>query len=180
MPTRNSLVLQNPGYEASQVLGNYYIDNFDGIAIFPIDVFDIAARKGIRIIQNAFLDRDQAGLLVRRNPSEPVEIHLNARDGYERQRFTVAHELGHYVALEKAGLLDSEFGFIENRDELSSTGTDPVEVCSNNFAAELLMPNIAVQMWASDGWSFEEIRKKLQVSRLALQHKFKTLGLPLP
>lgn len=65
-------------------------------------------------------------------------IFVNGSDAPARQRFTVAHELGHW-ALEHGPRLD-------NDDSLAST--DPQERDANRFASEFLMP------WAdlNDAW----------------------------
>jgi len=59
------------------------------------------------------------------------EIKLSAFTGPERDRFTIAHELGHYV-------LHSECG--KHRIRAERFGTSLVEVEANWFAAAFLMP----------------------------------------
>lgn len=53
-------------------------------------------------------------------------------DGVKRQRFTIAHELGHHV-------LGHTVNGRQFRDEAYSTG-NKLETDANNFAAELLVP----------------------------------------
>jgi len=66
-------------------------------------------------------------------------IGINETDGDERQRFTMAHELGHmFVHANDDVTFDRGFAYF--RDGNSSTGINPKEREANAFAAELLMP----------------------------------------
>lgn len=64
----------------------------------------------------------------------------NDRHSKNRQRFTIAHELGHYLLHEQEKLhVDRRFQ-IQLRDGNSSKGESEEEKEANLFAAELLMP----------------------------------------
>ena len=80
-----------------------------------------------------------SGMLVKRPTEDPL-IYVNAADSDVRQRFTCAHELGHYVA-RTTGRSDDSFGYIDRRGPSAAHGTDPSEIYANQFAAELLMPH---------------------------------------
>jgi len=69
-------------------------------------------------------------------------IGINSSDtNKQRKRFTLAHELGHMLLHPTTGVFyDNQKDLIYFRNELSSTGTDPLEIEANKFAAELLMP----------------------------------------
>ncbi len=71
-------------------------------------------------------------------------IVVNKCSPAKRQRFTLAHELGHYLLHKTPG------SAIFHRDERSSQGTDRVEVDANAFAAELLMPADEVRAQAAE------------------------------
>lgn len=74
-----------------------------------------------------------------------AQIGFNSKHSENRTRFTVAHELGHYVLhaqsepvfIDKAN--DNKFSYLF-RDENSSSGEYRKEREANNFAAALLMP----------------------------------------
>jgi hypothetical protein len=53
-----------------------------------------------------------------------------------RQRFTVAHEIGHLLLHYDPSIPDR----VQFRDHISMLGVDPMEREANRFAAELLMP----------------------------------------
>jgi Zn-dependent peptidase ImmA (M78 family) len=83
------------------------------------------------------LDPDISGALV------PVEgdgwvILVNISHAPVRQRFTIAHELGHLILHGyRTAHADRAFKF---RDARSSEGSASEEIQANQFAAELLMP----------------------------------------
>ena len=141
----------------------------------PVDPLQIAKNLNIEIRYTTKVDSDIAGVISRENAQEPVVITLNAHDGLQRQRFTVAHELGHYTKLRDEGKLEDRLGFVERRDELSSRGNDPVEIDANRFAAELLMPASVARYWSSMGMSAEAMRRNFNVSGAALDNRLKNL-----
>lgn len=65
-------------------------------------------------------------------------IWINKRDSHRRQRFTIAHELGHYL-LHK----DAEEEILYRRTWLITK--DPKEKEANYFAASLLVPEVKLK-----------------------------------
>ena len=101
----------------------------------PVRVGDIARSMGARIVLEA-LETDLSGVLhvVDGTPL----IAVNSAQSGARQRFTVAHELGHFVLHGPQTFVDRRFVF--RRDQKAATGTDREEIQANMFAAEILMP----------------------------------------
>ena len=103
-----------------------------------------------------------------------------------RQRFTIAHELGHYL-LHTQGAeevhIDRLFE-IKFRDEQSSRGTDLDEQEANFFAAELLMPRQFIkddvekvkQLDLEDGKVLAQLSNKYEVSTQALLFRLPNVG----
>lgn len=145
--------------------------NVDGKIKFPVDPKRIAQSLGIEV-HETWLDADTAGFIIRER-GQSTQIFLNQADAPARRRFTLAHELGHFVQHRD----DDEIGFVDRRDEVSSSGTDPAEIWANRFAAELLMPGALLSKWWASGKSFEQIRERLDVSSAALTYRMKNLGL---
>ncbi len=90
-------------------------------------------------------DDDLSGFLFRDPQTKKAIIGVNAAHPENRKRFTVAHELGHYVLHEGRTIHVDEnpkkLAFrINLRDEKSAKGDDDDEKEANLFAAELLMP----------------------------------------
>jgi Zn-dependent peptidase ImmA (M78 family) len=113
----------------------------DGHVTVPVDPFKIAERLGIQTF-SAWLDAGVSGMLLKRTGEDP-RIYVHTEDSPSRQRFTCAHELGHYVRRAAAG--DTEWEYVEHRDLLASEGSDPEEIYANQFAAGLLMPQDRVR-----------------------------------
>lgn len=161
--------------EADRFLKKYWVQ--DGIVMFPVDPFQIAQKLGIEVSHRQGLPDDVSGLLLRERPDTPIKSVINANRPNTHQRFTMAHELGHYSILENAGKIDDPIGFVERRSELSSAGTDKVEIFSNQFAAALLMPEGAVRFYAKDGKNLQELASIFSVSEKAMSYRLDALGI---
>lgn len=107
-----------------------------GIDGLPVEVEDVARRLGIRV-ENADLGDDVSGVLVR--SGEHAVIGVNWTHHPNRRRFTIAHEIGHYLLHEEGTYIDKGT-HARFRDEQSGSGTDQEEIEANAFAAALLMP----------------------------------------
>jgi Zn-dependent peptidase ImmA (M78 family) len=108
-----------------------------GIVRAPVPVEQIAVAEGAQIIKSA-AEWSESGFLLRDNGR--VIIGLNARNSPKRQRFTIAHELGHWRMHEGKRLIVDQSVMINKRDDVSSQATDTQEIDANRFAADLLMP----------------------------------------
>src|SRR5260221_10056075 len=101
-----------------------------GIDAPPVSVERIAFSLGVRI-EPTDLWEECSGILVRTEDSAVIGVNLMHHPN--RQRFTIAHELGHYV-LHKAGTyVDRAF----YRNTESGSGTIKEEREANQFAAAL-------------------------------------------
>ena len=112
-----------------------------GVAELPIRVDRVANHLGIAIEQ-ADLGKDCSGVLIRQRGR--AVIGVNRRDFRTRQRFTVAHEIGHFVLHEQQAYVDSEYA-MNFRDLESGSGSKTEEIEANRFAAALLMPESLVK-----------------------------------
>lgn len=109
-----------------------------GIKSLPIPVDEIAKKRGLTI-KPYNLGEKVSGVLVM--DSGKGTIGINPTESKVRQRFTVAHELGHFeLHKQESGLfIDKEFKMLF-RDQNSSIGEVRKEQEANAFAAALLMP----------------------------------------
>lgn len=113
----------------------------------PIPVEQIARLCGAHL-RYAPYEGDLSGILYREDGK--IIIGINSLHSKTRQRFTIAHEIGH-LKLHKESELFVDRSFI-HRDQLSSQATDRREIEANNFAAELLMPAEMLQSdWLERG-----------------------------
>ncbi len=117
----------------------------------PVDVERIARAEGLSIEGRELGDLD--GRLV------GSRIEVNVRHSQVRQRFTIAHELGHFV-------MHSEHG----TDEHSEREADV-------FAAALLMPPELLRREFAVTPDADVLRRRFQVSREAIWIALKELRL---
>lgn len=107
----------------------------------PIKVEEIARSQGIEIVRHRF-EGPESGFALR-DGSRRI-IGLNTQTSRRRQRFTVAHELGHLLLHEGKIIVDQAVLRVDLRNDVSSMGTDVEEIEANTFAAALLMPESIV------------------------------------
>jgi Zn-dependent peptidase ImmA (M78 family) len=151
----------------------------------PIDVHKLADELGIDIkFEDA--DDDLSGFIIRgKGLARPV-IGVNSLHSPTRQRFTIAHEIGHFL-LHKAEQIHVDritAGLhVKKRDGLSSEGTDVDEREANLFAAELLMPKKYLEKDISSGGfslldeeALDQLAEKYLVSTQALTFRLSYLG----
>jgi len=140
-------------------------------AELPVDPIALAEDLGIRV-QQVPLRADESGNIVLTRDSTPV-ISLNGADSRNRQRFTCAHEIGHYI--NRAG--QDQESFVDFRDTLAGLGHDPREIFANQFAAALLMPADEVRRRKDSGISTEEMARTFVTSPQAMTLRLKNLRL---
>jgi len=152
----------------------------------PIKIEDIARSLGLKIMPYP-LDNDVSGLLVIEN-GQGV-IGYNQTESRVRRRFTVAHELGHYVLHRKHSdlFVDKEFKQATlYRSVSSSSDKSKVEYEreANAFAAFILMPEALIRkelektkidLGSEDG--LKEIAKAFDVSSTAMYFRLTNLEL---
>lgn len=151
-----------------------------GIDCAPVDVIDIAEKSGAAVIEKPLEDTVSGFLLVK---NKQAVIVFNANHHSNRQRFTIAHELGHYLLhKEKAFFLDSQMTFY--RDQHSSEGIYWHEIEANTFAAALLMPNDLLESYLRNQQfdlynplDVTSLSSKFGVSEQALTIRLVSLGL---
>ena|SRR6266581_6793776 len=117
--------------EARKLLDKYSVTKV------PVPVEEIAVGEGAQIARHHF-EGSESGFILR--DGKRVIIGVNTRTSERRQRFTIAHEIGHLLLHEGKPLIVDHAVRIDWRDERSSQATDAQEIAANAFAAELLMP----------------------------------------
>jgi len=135
----------------------------------PVDPVALAQAAGVRVYMNPEFG-GLAGSFYFDQFNQPV-IEYNGNDPLVRQRFTIAHELGHYALSHGPRFRDSTEAF-------SLGNYDPVEADANKFAAELLMPAPVVNgMIQSRGVTdFEYLASLFNTSTVAMKYRLKNLG----
>ncbi len=149
----------------------------------PVQVGEIASTLGIRV-QYEPTENELSGFLLRDISRQQTIIGVNNFHHLNRQRFTIAHELGHFFLHEQEKLhIDRQFQ-VNLRDGNSSSGESAEEKEANLFAAELLMPVRFIQQDLAevDALDLEhddmlaELAKKYQVSVQTMTFRLAYLG----
>lgn len=146
----------------------------------PVPIDRIARACGALVERRPF-DGETCGFLLRQD--DAILIGVNSAHHRHRQRFTVAHELGHMLMhRDEIGEVhvDHRFAFFL-RDESSSTGEKPLERAANRFAAEILMPadflrrDVREADIADEG-ALKVIARRYGVSVQAMTYRLANLG----
>ncbi len=107
----------------------------------PININLIVKSSGITL-EETDLGEDMSGLLLIHDNS--AVIAYSSRQGSQRKRFTIAHELGHYMLHRELNadtvFLDKDFIVKYRSNKLYSEVEIRQEQEANAFAAALLMP----------------------------------------
>jgi Zn-dependent peptidase ImmA (M78 family) len=140
----------------------------------PVDPTELARRLGI-VVRTDRLPPDESGkIVIPPDGQGPVVITINYWDHSNRQRFTCAHEIGHYVQRkEETGASRT---FVDYRDDLAGLGADREEIYANQFAAALLMPAHLVEAWHRRE-SVESLARRFGTSTQAMQLRLRNLRL---
>lgn len=156
--------------------------------IFPVPLEEIAKELGYKVkyfVPSSEETKNVSGYVDYRNSI----IGINSEDVYKRQRFTLAHEIGHVLNgdAENNGDMDVDY-----RSNMIDNSKNSKEIKANKVAAELLMPetkfiplfsalridlSIKFGEWYSVSEVFWEMSKFFQVSQEAVEYRAKQLQL---
>ena len=101
-------------------------------------------------------------------------LWVNGTHAAVRQRFTLAHELGHVRCGHDTGTI------VETFETLSGRSTDSREVQSNAFAAELLAPKAGVEASVTGEPTLDDVvllAARFGISTIAALFRLNSLGL---
>lgn len=147
----------------------------------PVKIENLIEALGVQLDRKAVLHPRIAGQ-IERLADGTFKISVSKDDHYYRRRFTMAHELAHYLLhrnLIGSGLDDTkayrslDIGRFNNRRILPEH-----EAEANRVAAKLLMPARLVRSsHAETGGNVAEMAKRFQVSAEAMGYRLQSLGL---
>ena len=137
----------------------------------PVNVRLFARALGLEVIVDPQMDKAVSGK-IERTPNG-FKITVNGQHNRQRQRFTLAHEIGHYALhQEQIGT-----GITDDAMYRSSLG-GALEEQANDFAANLLMPASLVKAaWRDDERSFVGMADRFDVSVEAATIRMRKLRL---
>lgn len=138
----------------------------------PVRPVALAARLGVRVFKRS--NMLESGYVYIDDDGQP-RIVYNADEAEVRQRFTIAHELGHYAL---GHLSSGKTMWRDTKDSFSSAAYNPSEVEANRFAARLLMPADAIKVAVADGnRTIAGLADLFRVSQVAMKFRLKNLGM---
>lgn len=135
----------------------------------PVPLGKLAKDLGINVKVSA-LGRGQSGLIEKNDDSYTIKI--NRHETRERQRFTLAHEMAHFLLHRE--VIDAD-GEIRDNVLYRSGQPEQLEYEANRLAADLIMPIDRVQFdLASTGVPvtddvIERLAQEWQVSKAAME-----------
>ncbi len=141
----------------------------------PVNPERIASDLGIKVYP-AFLGPNIAGKIVRdkaKGGPSGFAIYVNATEHPNRQRFTMAHEIAHYVL--HRDLIES--GIVDDTMYRSEQMSNAFEAQANQMAADILMPvRLVKAMWSISG-SVEVMARSFGVSKDAMRIRLEAMSL---
>jgi Zn-dependent peptidase ImmA (M78 family) len=140
----------------------------------PVDVVGIARALGLNVYSDN-LPNGVSGQIVKRpqygSPSG-YSIIVNSNEAHVRQRFTVAHEIAHFI-LHCSSIGD---GISESTLYRAAGLSSRQEVEANQLAAEILMPQNLLLLATQNGqYTARQMADTFNVSEVAMSIR---LGLP--
>ena len=147
----------------------------------PVPVVSVAKNLGIVIseIDMPTLEvggsKKPSGILTQ--VSDIWTILLNKEDAHTRKRFTIAHEIGHFL-LHKTDTLFIVDSFVSGETFYRTEASDlDMEKEANFFAASLLMPETKVRELFATFQNPSELANQFGVSEVSMTFRLKNLGL---
>jgi Zn-dependent peptidase ImmA (M78 family) len=148
----------------------------------PVPIHLVAQRLNLTLEAAALGDKVSGMLVVQ---GDQGAIGYNSAHARVRQRFTISHEIAHYLLhARRSGkaqlFIDRHVAF--RRDEQSSAGVNREEIEANQLGAALLMPRGLVQQEVrsqdldlDDSEAIELMAKRFQVSTAAMSNRLANL-----
>jgi Zn-dependent peptidase ImmA (M78 family) len=171
--------------QRAQRLARRLIEKY-GIEYPPVPVEQIAKREGLQV---SFHDLEDhvSGMLIRQRDGDAV-LAVNVHHHSNRQRFSISHELAHYLMHQDQPTIFVDDTMVHFRADARRENRrfDPRELEANVFAAALLMPKRFLRedlagrpIDASDEDAVRRLATRYQVSSQALTIRLIDLGFVL-
>lgn len=145
-----------------------------GIQTTPLDIKSVIEHIFHIKICETDLGKSVSGFLEKIGDS--WVIYINKYENEYRKRFTLAHELGHFISHKDN--YDIGGAIIKDQIFFRDENTDEKEQQANNFAAELLMPEDEFKNFIKRGDNtILKLADRFQLSTAAVRYRAYKLGL---
>jgi hypothetical protein len=142
----------------------------------PVDVDGLAHDLGINVVRSDEVGPNVAGMIARdrrRGGPSGFVVTVNANDNRRRQRFTLAHEIGHFLL--HRDLMDD--GIVDDTMYRSPLG-EWYERQADRSAGDCLLPaNLVRAEYRTGNRSLSGLARTFDVSRKAMRIRLDQLGL---
>jgi Zn-dependent peptidase ImmA (M78 family) len=152
---------------------------------YQLQLDRLAKKLSLSIFDATFADPDLSGAIYRDEQTGNFNIYANERHPITRKRFTIAHEVGHYISAicgshSKDQLLKSGEGLEDYAVSYRYDGIkSEVEIEANQIAAEMLMPQEWVKKLVREGMSIEQMAQMFFVSEQAISIRVNSFGIDI-
>lgn len=134
----------------------------------PVRITAITEKYGIDVY-NSSMSRNISGAIIKEG--DKYVIYVNDKHPKNRQRFTIAHEIAHYI-LHKEKIGDNLTDNAMYRSKLSNV----FERQANILASEILMPVNFVMQFIEENKSVSEMASLFKVSEGAMRIRLRQGG----
>ena len=148
----------------------------------PFKIVEFAKELGINVYLDDEMPDNVSGRIEKDN-NGIFSCVLNNKHSVARHIFTIAHELGHYFRHQKYfethnSLEEPLYNQFSKDRAIQNNEQKQMEQEANEFAAELLMPEITVkEKWYKFEGSVSKMARYFNVSELAMAFRIKnTIG----
>ena len=140
------------------------------IEIEPLDVVALCKILNIMLLF-APMDDEISGLLNKDKKKKCWIMKINSLHHPHRQRFTIAHEIAHFIKH------SYQTSFFQDKTFFRNSDSNPLEREANQFAAELFMPHDSFhRFFKEQSPNIKNISEHFKVSSMAVQIRAKQLG----
>lgn len=165
----NNTIIKAIEIESRKQLAKYEVSEA------PIPIEEIAEKMGIKISYAP--SEEYSGMLLRKKDNQAL-MGINSNEPKTRMRFTIAHEIAHYLFDTKNAVS------IDYRNSIQTVNKSLEEKRADIFAANILMPRKWLQLdfekIAKERFTQEhliDLAKKYKVSTEAMKFRLMNIGL---
>lgn len=159
-----------------------FIDKYIGsTSELPVNIEKIIKTENIQITKQVLSDNLSGILLIK---GDSALIGVDETNIPVRQRFTLAHELGHFVLHKEESSVFTDIQLFKRQSEGYTSREERMEQEANFFAASILMPEVLVRQKANimecdlhDDENVSKLAELFNVSLPAMTFRLLNLGI---
>ncbi|WP_419738577.1 ImmA/IrrE family metallo-endopeptidase [Ruegeria sp.] len=146
---------------------------------YPVKLGALARELGVAGIKVSSMPTGVSGQITKEGGDYIIRVNRN--EARERQRFTIAHELAHFLL--HRDVIDSSPDGITDNVLYRSGEPEQIEFEANRLAADLVMPKALIEQKLDDDFgrvvtdaTIESLAASFQVSKAAMEIRLSTLS----